>query len=202
VTDVVLVDYGSGNLRSLRAAIERTGARAVVTADPALVAAAPRLMVPGQGAAGPTMATLRTTGLEEAIRSAVARGAHLLGVCVGLQLLFGSSEEDDAECLGFLEGRVERLRGVSRLPHMGWNDVEPVGSHPLSAHLPACAYFAHSFAVTDADGASVGTTEVDGVRFASVVASGRVAGMQFHPERSGPAGLALLEAFLRWADAA
>ena len=89
MTDVVLVDYGSGNLRSLRAAIERTGARAVVTSDPAVVAAATRLMVPGQGAAGPTMATLRATGLEEAIRSAVDGGAHLLGVCVGLQLLFG-----------------------------------------------------------------------------------------------------------------
>jgi glutamine amidotransferase len=202
VTDVVLVDYGSGNLRSLRAAVERTGTRAVVTADPDVVAGARRIMVPGQGAAGPTMATLRQTGLEEAIRTAVAGGAHLLGVCVGLQLLFGSSEEDEAACLGFLDGRAERLRGTARLPHMGWNDVEPAASHPLAAALPACAYFAHSYAVPAETASVVATTEVDGVRFASVVASGRVAGMQFHPERSGGAGLALLTAFMAWADAA
>jgi glutamine amidotransferase len=202
VSDVVLVDYGSGNLRSLRAAVERAGARAVVSSDPSVVAAAPRLMVPGQGAAGATMSTLRDTGLEHAIRTAVADGAHLLGVCVGLQLLFTSSEEDGARCLGFLPGRVERLQGVSRLPHMGWNDVQPAGAHPLATRLPVCAYFAHSYAIGDAQEACVATTEVEGVRFASVVASGRIAGMQFHPERSGPGGRALLEAFLGWTDAA
>jgi glutamine amidotransferase len=202
VTTAVLVDYGSGNLRSLRAAVERAGAHAVVSSDPAAVARASLLMVPGQGAAGPTMATLRATGLESAIREAVAHGAHLLGVCVGLQLLFTTSEENEAECFGFLPGRVQRLAGVRRLPHMGWNDVEPAGTHPLAAALPVCAYFAHSYAVVDAAGAGVGTTEVDGVRFASVVASGRVAGMQFHPERSGAAGLGLLRAFMALADAA
>ncbi len=143
---VVLVDYGSGNLRSLRAAVERAGSDVVVSDDPETVAGARRLMVPGQGAAGPTMATLRRTGLEKAIREAIGQGAYLLGVCVGLQLLFDASAEDDATCLGLLPGRVERLEGTARLPHMGWNDVEPVGPpHPLADGLPACAYFAHSY---------------------------------------------------------
>jgi glutamine amidotransferase len=200
---VVLVDYGSGNLRSLRAAMERAGGDVVVADDPATVASAPRLMVPGQGSAGPTMATLRRTGLERAIREAVGQGAFLLGVCVGLQLLFEASAEDDTPCLGFLPGRVERLEGTARLPHMGWNDVEPVGPpHPLATGLPACAYFAHSYAVRDAGPATVAETEVDGVRFTSMVAAGRVAGAQFHPERSAGAGLAMLRGFLRWSDAA
>jgi imidazole glycerol-phosphate synthase subunit HisH len=200
---VVLVDYGSGNLRSLRAAMERAGSDVAVSDDPAAVAAARRLMVPGQGAAGPTMATLRRTGLERAIREAVANGAFLLGVCVGLQLLFDASAEDDTPCLGFLPGRVERLDGTARLPHMGWNDVEPVGPpHPLAAGLPACAYFAHSYAVREAGPAAVAETEVDGVRFTSVVAAGRVAGAQFHPERSAGAGLQMLRGFLEWSDAA
>ncbi len=199
---LVLVDYGSGNLRSLRAGVERAGARALVSADPAVVRRATRLMVPGQGAAGPTMATLRRTGLAEAITGAVEDGAHLLGVCVGLQILFERSEEDDATCFGFLAGHVERLHGVARLPHMGWNDVEPQRPHPLAAPLPACAYFAHSYAVRDAGAATVATTEADGVQFASLVAKGRIAGAQFHPERSAAAGQALIAAFLGWADAA
>jgi aryl-alcohol dehydrogenase-like predicted oxidoreductase len=104
---VVLVDYGSGNLRSLRAAMERAGSDVVVSDDPGTVAGARRLMVPGQGAAGPTMATLRRTGLEKAIREAIGQGAYLLGVCVGLQLLFDSSAEDDATCLATIERAIE-----------------------------------------------------------------------------------------------
>ena len=201
--DVVLVDYGSGNIRSLRWAMERAGATVTVSADPVVVAAAPRLMVPGQGAAGPAMAALRAGGLEQAIRAAVGGGAYLLGVCVGLQLLFDSSEENGATCLGFLPGRVVRMAALERLPHMGWNDVEPVGPpHPLGRGLPFCAYFAHSFAILDAGPAAVATTEVDGVTFSSVVAAGRVAGAQFHPERSSAAGHEMLRGFLEWSRAA
>lgn len=200
---VHLVDYGAGNVRSLRAALERAGADVRLTADPAELAAARRLMVPGQGAAGTAMAELAARGLLGPLRAALADGAYLLGVCVGLQLLFERSVEQDATCLGLIPGRVEHLDGVARLPHMGWNDVEPVRAHPLAAGLPAVAYFAHSYAVADAGAATVATTEVDGVRFASLVASGRVAGAQFHPERSSDAGLAMLRGFLAWsADAA
>lgn len=199
----MIVDYGSGNLRSLSAGLQRAGAQVVASADPALVASSPRLMVPGQGAAGPTMTALRNAGLVDALRSAVANGAYLLGICVGLQLLFERSEENQAPCFGFLPGCVTRLRGVARLPHMGWNDVVAVGpDHPLTAGLPACAYFAHTFAVADAGPAALAETDVDGVRFASIVGSGRVAGAQFHPERSSAAGLRLLRGFLEWSDAA
>jgi glutamine amidotransferase len=202
VAQVVLVDYGSGNIRSLRWAMERAGATVTVSADPDVVQGARRLMVPGQGAAGPAMATLRARGLAPAIRDAVGSGAYLLGVCVGLQLLFDSSEENDATCFGFLPGRVTRLEGLARLPHMGWNDVTPVGPlHPLGHGLPFCAYFAHSFAVLDAGPATVAATTVDGVSFASVVAAGRVAGAQFHPERSAAAGLEMLRGFLEWSRA-
>jgi glutamine amidotransferase len=203
VTDVVVCDYGAGNLRSLGFALARIGAAPVVSADPDVVAGARVLLVPGQGAAGTAMATLRRLRLARAIHDAVGNGAFLLGVCVGLQLLFAASEEDDVECLGFLPGRVTRLAGVTRLPHMGWNDVAPVGPpHPLARSLPAVGYFAHSYAVADAGPAAVAETSVDGATFASVVASGRVAGAQFHPERSGADGRELLRSFLDWADAA
>jgi glutamine amidotransferase len=197
VADVALVDYGSGNVRSLRAALERVGARVRVTADPAEVRAAPRLMVAGQGAAGPAMAALRRRGLVDALLAAVAGGAHLLGVCVGLQLLFERSAEGDTPCLGLLPGTVTHLDGVERLPHMGWNDVEPVvPDHPLAADLPAVAYFAHSYAVRGRVPSTLAETELDGVRFSSLVGAGRVAGAQFHPERSARTGRVLLERFL------
>jgi glutamine amidotransferase len=143
------------------------------------------------------MAALRRGGLVDAVRAAVADGAHLLGVCVGLQLLFERSAEGDTPCLGLLPGTVAHLDGVERLPHMGWNDVEPVvPDHPLAADLPAVAYFAHSYAVRGRVPSTLAETELDGVRFSSLVGAGRVAGAQFHPERSARAGHALLERFL------
>jgi glutamine amidotransferase len=201
---VVLVDYGAGNIRSLRAALERAGALVTVSSDRRVVERAPRLMVPGQGAAGAAMRALRSGGLDDAVRRAVADGGYLLGVCVGLQLLFEGSAEDDATCLGLLPGRVERLEGAALLPHMGWNDVEPVSGtpHPAVVGLPGVAYFAHSFAVVDAGAATLATTEVDGARFASMVAGERVVGAQFHPERSAATGAAVLQGFLRWSAAA
>ena len=201
--EVVLVDYGAGNVRSLRAALERAGARPVVSDEPGVVERARLLMVPGQGAAGPAMDTLRRRGLAAAVQRAVGEGGRLLGVCVGLQLLFEGSEENDAECFGFLPGRVRRLEGVERLPHMGWNDVEPTGfRHPLAPAGPSIAYFAHSYAAPVDAASTAAVTEVDGARFASVVAGDGVVGAQFHPERSADAGLALLRRFLAWADAA
>lgn len=198
---VAIVDYGGGNVRSLRAALERCGATVEVTADPARVRAAGRLMVAGQGAAGAAMQALEDRGLTDALRDAARRGVPLLGVCVGLQLLFERSEEDDTACLGLVRGAVRRLEGVERLPHLGWNDVEPVAAHPLADGLPAVCYFAHSFAAPADVASAIGRTEVDGVAFASVVAAGSVAGAQFHPERSSEAGRDLLRRFLAWEPA-
>jgi glutamine amidotransferase len=200
VTHLAMVDYGAGNLRSLAAAFARSGGEVTVTADPEVVRAAPLVVIPGVGAAGAAMDALRRGGLDAAIADAVAGGAALFGVCVGLQLLFERSQEDDATCLGLLPGTVTRLRGARRLPHMGWNDVVPSGPrHALTATLPAPCYFAHSYAVQDApDDVVAARTEVERGRFASAVARGRIAGVQFHPERSSAAGRALLAAVLQW----
>lgn len=195
------VDYGAGNLRSLRAAFERTGAEVAVTDRPEEVAAAPFVVIPGVGQAAAAMEGLRDRGLVDAIMAAVRGGAHLFGVCVGMQLLFARSEEGDTAGLGLLPGSATLLTGARRLPHMGWNDVEPKTEHPLAAAFPAPCYFAHSYAVQDAAPRCVlASTPVEDGGFASLVGEGRVAGAQFHPERSGAAGAAFLHAVVKWAD--
>jgi glutamine amidotransferase len=204
VSEVCVVDYGAGNLRSLRHGLERAGASVTVTADAGRVAAARRVLVPGVGAAGAAMSALERHGLVRAIRAVADAGGYVFGICLGMQLLFDASDEGDVPCLGLLPGRVTPMAFAGRLPHMGWNDVAAAGDHPLAASLPAVCYFAHSYAVEPASAAAVvATTELDGRRFASMAGAERVAGTQFHPEKSGPAGRRLLRAFLDWSgDAA
>ena len=194
---VTLIDYGAGNLRSLRAAFERLGAAVETTSDAGRVRRAQLLVLPGVGAAGPAMAALTEDGLAEAIGAAAA---PLLGVCLGMQLLFERSLEGEVACLGLLAGSVEPITWAPRVPHMGWNDVQPASDHALAAALPAVCYFAHSYAVSPGDRrVVVAETEVGGRAVPSVIADGRVAGVQFHPEKSGPAGRALLQEWLRGA---
>jgi imidazole glycerol-phosphate synthase subunit HisH len=201
---VTVVDYGAGNLRSLRAALERLGAAVEVTSHPGTVERARIVIVPGVGAAGPAMERLRAAGLADAIRTAAGHGGSILGICLGLQLLFDRSEEGGTECLGLLQGGVRRIDWARTVPHMGWNDVAPVDGDSLGGALPAVCYFAHTYVAEPAEAGDVmATTELEGRPFASAVARGRVAAVQFHPERSGPAGRALLGALLtRAADAA
>jgi glutamine amidotransferase len=198
------VDYGAGNLRSLRAAFERAGADVAVSDDAAQIAAARLVVIPGVGQAAAAMGALRERGLVDAILAAVREGAHLFGVCIGMQLLFARSEEGETAGLGLLPGTATRLEGARRLPHMGWNDVVPANGHALAAPFPAPCYFAHSYAVQDAaPRCLLASTAVEHVAFASLVGDGRVAGAQFHPERSGAAGAAFLRSVLTWAgDAA
>ncbi len=193
--NVVLVDSGGANIGSVRYALERLGVQARVSGDADAIRAADRVILPGVGAARPAMARLDALGLVPTLR---ALERPLLGICLGMQLLFESSEEGGVACLGRLPGRVTRLPespGV-RVPHMGWNRLQPTRESSLLRGVGAGsqAYFVHSYAapVTDDCLAACG----HGADFAAVVQRGNVAGAQFHPERSASVGARLLQNFL------
>jgi glutamine amidotransferase len=190
---IAVVDYGSGNLHSVSRAIARVGGSALVTRDPAEIADADALVIPGVGHFGSCMRAICHHGMDRAIGDFTAIGRPVFGVCVGMQVLFDGSDEDDEPGLGVLPGRVERLTGDVKVPHMGWNTVTWSSSHPYIDGLPDGTrfYFVHSFA-PDASDTSVGTTSY-GRRFAAVVARENVFATQFHPEKSGEAGLHLYE---------
>jgi glutamine amidotransferase len=193
---VVLLDSGGANLGSVQAAFARLGVEAPVTTDPDAIAQATHVVLPGVGAAAACMARLRESGLDQVIPRLTQ---PLLGICVGMQLLFERSEESDTLCLGLLGGEVRRLRpspGI-RIPHMGWNRLNATAAppHPLMAGLDqASVYFVHSFAAAPSPDTIASC--VHGEPFAAVVARGRVMGAQFHPERSSAAGARLLRNFL------
>lgn len=193
---VVLIDSGGSNIGSVQYALERLGVRAPLTRDAALVAQAERVILPGVGAAAPAMARLREANLVELIRGLKQ---PLLGVCVGMQILFDRSEEGDVECLGLIPGTVRKLAAAPglRVPHMGWNRLEPLRESPLLDGIKegAYAYFVHSYAAEVGPDCIAASTH--GQRFAAMVERGNVAGAQFHPERSAALGARLLENFLR-----
>lgn len=194
---VALADYGAGNLRSLSSALIRAGADPHVTTDPEVVSRAPLAVIAGVGHVESAAAGLARTGLDDALRERAAGGAPVAGICVGLQLLYEDSEEGGAG-LGLLTGPVRRLR-AHRVPHMGWNALEPLRASPLlDGAVGEDVYFAHSYAVEPDDrSAVVAVVEHDGPVVAAVE-SGALAGLQFHPERSGPVGARILENLLRW----
>lgn len=192
---IVLLDSGGANLGSVQAAFARLGHDAPVSSDWARVRAATHVVLPGVGAAAAAMATLRANGLATLVSRLTQ---PLMGICIGMQLLYERSEEGGTECLGLLSGTVSRLPaspGV-RVPHMGWNTLAATdASHPLVAGLDgAWVYFVHSYAAA-ADAQALATCR-HGVPFAAAVAKGRVMGAQFHPERSAIAGARLLRNFL------
>ncbi|CAN5224360.1 imidazole glycerol phosphate synthase subunit HisH [soil metagenome] len=191
---VVLLDSGGANLGSVQAAFARLGVDAPVSSDPAVIAEATHLVLPGVGAAASAMARLRENGLDKLIPTTTQ---PLLGICIGMQLLYEGSEEGDTECLGLLPGRVRKLvpsPGV-RIPHMGWNQLQAGGAHPLVQGLDGeNVYFVHSYAAPTDDNTLASCDH--GQQFAAVVSRGRVSGAQFHPERSSTAGARLLANFL------
>ncbi|MFY9822000.1 MAG: imidazole glycerol phosphate synthase subunit HisH [Thermoanaerobaculia bacterium] len=195
--DAVIIDAGIGNLGNLARAIEHVGGRAEITADPERVADARCLFLPGVGAFAPPRDALRG-GLEESMRAALARGAWLLGICVGFQILFESGEEFGVtDGLGLLPGRVTRLPGTVPVPHIGWNRLHGVASHPLLAGLEGpYVYFVHSYAPEGVPDDLQLARCTHGRVFPAVAGRERVMGTQFHPERSGDAGLRLLSNFL------
>jgi glutamine amidotransferase len=198
---IAVVDYGMGNRRSVQKALERVGAAAAVTRDHDQLRAADGLVVPGVGAFPLAMRNLRELGLVALIRERAACETPLLGICLGMQLLFDGSEElEPTSGLGLIEGQVRRLRtGGLRVPHIGWNEVDFVRRSPLTTGLPAAGcpfYHVHSLAARPRrESDVVGITEY-GERFATIVARGLVFGVQFHPEKSSTHGLRVLESFV------
>ena len=195
---VVLADYGAGNLRSVCAAFERAGAAPVISTDPATVRAAPLVAIAGVGHLDSAARGLAP--LSDALRERATAGRPLLGICVGMQLLFEESEEG-GRGLGLLAGPVRRVR-ARRVPHMGWNTLAVTRFSALLEGLDGRdVYFAHSYAVDPDSAVGVAEVEHDGVVVAAVE-SGPLAGVQFHPERSGAAGARVLENALRWSRSA
>lgn len=192
---VALVDAGGANIGSVRHALQRLGVEAELTADAGVIVAADRVILPGVSTAATVMGRLHEQNLVEVLKHLQA---PLLGVCVGMQLLFEHSEEDDTPCLGLLPGKVTRLPGSAqvRVPHMGWNTLHPVRAASLTQGIETGdhAYFVHSYAAAVTDDCLMGSEH--GVPFAAVVQRGRVAGAQFHPERSAAVGERLLRNFI------
>jgi glutamine amidotransferase len=199
---IAIVDYGMGNKRSVEKALEHVGAEPLITAEPGVLRAAGALILPGVGAFPEAMRRLRAGGLDAVVRERAEAGVPLLGICLGMQLLFdGSDEHEGATGLGLLPGNVTALE-APKLPHIGWNEVTFDRESPLVAGLgdAAAFYHVHSFVCRPADDGDVVGRGDYGESFASIVARGNVMGAQFHPEKSSRDGLALLRNFARLAD--
>jgi glutamine amidotransferase len=199
---IAVVDYGMGNLRSVSKALEHVapGAEVMVTADPALIRSAERVVVPGQGALPDCMRSLRESGALEAVLEAL-RTKPYLGICLGLQMLFEHGDEGDTPALGVLRGNVPRFTVTGlKIPHMGWNEVLQQVVHPLWAGISERSrfYFVHSYHPAPRDPAVTAATCVYGAPFTCAVARDNIFAVQFHPEKSQSAGLQLLSNFVRW----
>ena len=197
---IAVVDYGAGNLVSIEQGLTASGADVVVARDARAFEAAAAVVVPGVGAAAPAMLRLQDAGLVDPILGWIAADRPFLGVCLGLQLLFETSDEDGALTFGVLPGRTQRLENAPTLPHIGWNQVERRRAHPLFDGIADGAdfYFVHSYAgaPTETDRDIVLAETEHGGRFVSAVARSNLLGVQFHPERSGDDGLRLLANFV------
>jgi glutamine amidotransferase len=197
---VAVLDYGMGNRRSVQKALEHLGARVAVTNDANVLRSCAGVVIPGVGAFPKAMSRLRDLGLIEPLRSLACQGTPILGICLGMQLLFDASDEiEPTEGLGLLSGRVTWLKTSERLPHIGWNEVRFQRPSPLTAGLPAegCPFYhVHSLAARpERDSDVIGQAEY-GETFVTMVARDHVAGVQFHPEKSSGHGLRLLSNYL------
>ena len=201
---IAIIDYGAGNIRSIEKALEHVGAAAQVTGDPAVVARAQAVVLPGVGSGGAAMARMRQQGLDDAIRQATQQGKPFLGICLGMQLLADHHAEGEVDGLGLFRGEVRRIPHGPKIPHMGWNQVRPLHAGlAIFAGIPADAYFyfAHSYYVEPLDQQGVAAVTDYGSAYCSVIVTERVWGTQFHPEKSGTVGLQLLKNFVKWVRA-
>ena len=197
--NVAIIDYGAGNLRSVAKALESLGANPLVTDDLKEMEASDALILPGQGACDSAMMALQAHELTGFVKQAINSGHPFFGVCLGLQLLFDSTEEGNVDCLGIIPGQVRRFPTGLKVPHMGWNTVEVQQmEHPVFAKVPQGShfYFVHSFYSEPESPEALAATTEYGLVFCSAVARGNLVATQFHPEKSGPTGLRLYANFL------
>lgn len=198
---IAVIDYGVGNLFSLRSSLGAIGAETIVTSAPEEIRAADKIILPGVGAFGDAADKLRTLGLDSLLRQEAAAGKPILGICLGMQLLFERSEEyGPHEGLGLLKGHVACMEGrlppSLKIPHIGWNALHILREHPLLRYVREgdCVYFVHSFYAVECEESLISTAEY-GLELTAVVGKENVMGCQFHPEKSGTVGLKILRAF-------
>lgn len=199
---IAIIDYGAGNIKSVEKALEYLGQEVVVSSDPKVLESAEKVILPGVGSFGSAMENIRTRGLEEVIRNIADKGTPFLGICLGLQLLFESSEESPGvKGLSILPGKILRIPDAEglKIPHMGWNSLEFPKSTRLFSHLEGTnpyVYFVHSYYLQAADPEIVSATTRYGVTIHAAVESGNVFATQFHPEKSSEIGMSILKKFI------
>ena len=198
---LAIIDYGVGNLFSLVSSLKSIGVDAVITSDPKVIENADRLILPGVGAFGDASEKLKISGLEGIIKNAVEKGTPLMGICLGMQLLFEKSfEYGEHQGLGLLKGNVIGMEGTIpkelKIPHIGWNSLKFTSTSPIFKYINEgdCVYFVHSFYAVDCEDSLIATAEY-GRDLTAAVQKGNVYGCQFHPEKSGSVGLKILKAF-------
>ena len=201
---IAIIDYGVGNLFSLASSFAAIGKEATVTSDPAVIRAADRLILPGVGAFEDAARKLRESGMADLVKEEAARGKPIMGICLGMQMLFERSfEYGEHEGLGLIKGSVRPISDVIpkdlKIPHIGWNALHLTRQNPLFKYLKEgdFVYFVHSFYAANCDDAIIATSEY-GAPLTAAVAVGNVMGCQFHPEKSGEVGLSILRAFCEW----
>ncbi|MBI2846588.1 MAG: imidazole glycerol phosphate synthase subunit HisH [Chloroflexi bacterium] len=197
---IAIIDYGAGNLRSVAKAYERLGYTPRIITSASDVLKADVVILPGVGAASDTMSNLRRMGLVKPIKEFISQGKPFFGVCMGMQILFSTSEEGEEECLGVVPGRVRKLPESLKVPHMGWNQLEQVIAHPIFDGIPNRAhfYFVHSYYCEPLSSSVAAAVTEYSIPFCSLLVQGNLVGTQFHPEKSGELGLKLYDNFIRF----
>lgn len=201
---VAIVDYDAGNLRSVQRACQHVGIDAEITSDPEVIIRADKVIFPGVGSAVSAVDTLKSRGLDEALKEFYQSGKPLLGICLGLQIALDYTEEGNKDCLGLVRGACEKFDFTDRsikVPHIGWNEVEVVQSHPMLKNIESGDefYFVHSYFARPENATEIyGATEYGDQKFASIIAKDNLFSTQFHLEKSGKTGLRLLAEFAHW----
>lgn len=199
---IVIIDYGLGNLASVKNALDKLGVKSMISSDPAIIRGAKALILPGVGAAGQGMRNLKEKGLDKVITDEINKGKPFLGICLGMQLLFEKSEEGDINCLGILKGSVKKFKKMKKIPQIGWNQINIKKDSTFFKDVgdKDYFYFVNSFYCLPEDKEVIAGITNYGESFSSIVQKDNVIGVQFHPEKSGPVGFKLLENFVKGAS--